>query len=72
MQDKQNAAMLSSNSQRLTYLVAILYTILGLPLFLAPEWAAQNFFWSVTPFLAMIIGARYLGAAFVASQSARI
>jgi hypothetical protein len=71
MKKEQNAEMLSPISRRLTYLVAGLYTILGLPLFLAPEWAAQNFLWSVTPFLAMTLGAWYLGTAFVAWQSAR-
>jgi hypothetical protein len=71
MKNNQHPDMLSPRSQRLTYLVAVLYTILGLPLFLAPAWAAQNFLWSVTPFLAMTIGAWYLGTAFVAWLSAR-
>jgi hypothetical protein len=66
-----NPEMLSPRSRQLTYLVAGLYTILGLTLFLAPEWAAQNFLWRVTPFLAMTIGAWYLGTALVAWQSAR-
>jgi hypothetical protein len=71
MTNSKNPEMLSPLSRQLTYLVAGLYTILGLPLFLAPEWAAQNFLWRVTPFLAMTIGAWYLGTAFVAWQSAR-
>lgn len=71
MKNNQNPDMLSPISQRLTYIVAGLYTLLGVPLFLAPEWAAQNFLWEVTPFVAMTIGAWYLGAAFVAWQSAR-
>jgi hypothetical protein len=69
--NNQNPETLSSRSRQLTYLVAGLYAILGLPLFLAPEWAAQNFLWDVTPFVAMTIGAWYLGTAFVAWQSAR-
>jgi hypothetical protein len=71
MKKNPNSEMLSPLSRQLTYLVAGLYTLLGLPLFLAPEWAAQNFLWKVTPFLAMTIGAWYLGTAFVAWQSAR-
>jgi hypothetical protein len=71
MKNSQNPEMLSPSSRRLTYAVASIYTILGLPLFLGPEWAAQNFLWNVTPFLAMTIGAWYLGAAFVAWQCAR-
>jgi hypothetical protein len=70
MNNNRNPETLSSRSRQLKYLVAGLYTLLGLPLFLAPEWAAQNFLWKVTPFLAMTIGAWYLGTAFVAWQSA--
>ena len=63
--------MLSSTSRTLTYLSSVCYLLLGATLFLAPEWAAQNFLWKVTPFLAMTIGGWYLGTAFVAWQSAR-
>lgn len=70
MKNNQNSETLSNTSRQLTYLVAGLYTLLGLPLFLAPGWAAQNFLWSVSPFVAMTVGAWYLGAAFVAWQSA--
>jgi hypothetical protein len=69
--NNRNPETLSSRSRQLTYLVAALYTLVGLPLFLAPEWAAQNFLWDVSPFVAMTIGAWYLGTAFVAWQSAR-
>jgi hypothetical protein len=72
MKNNQNSDMLSPSLQQLTYLVACLYALLGLPLFLVPDWAAQNFLWNVTPFVAMTIGAWYLGAAFVALQSARV
>lgn len=71
MKNDQNPETLSHTSRQLTYVVAGLYTLLGLPLFLAPGWAAQNFLWSVSPFVAMTIGAWYLGTAFVAWQSAR-
>jgi len=71
MKNNHNPDMLSPVSQQLTYLMAGLYTILGLSLFLAPAWAAQNFLWQVSPFVAMTIGAWYLGVAFVAWQSAR-
>jgi hypothetical protein len=56
----------------LTYATAAVYTLLGLPLFVAPNWAAENFLWKVTPFLVMTIGAWYLGAAFTAWRSARV
>lgn len=71
MKKKQSRETLSSTSRWLTYLVAALYTLLGLPLFLAPGWAAQNFLWNASPFVVMTIGAWYLGTAFVAWQSAR-
>jgi hypothetical protein len=71
MKDHHNSDRLSPVSRRLTYLMASLYTLLGLSLFLLPEWAAQNFLWDVTPFVAMTIGAWYLGTAFVAWQCAR-
>jgi hypothetical protein len=71
MKQKQNPETLSSTSRWLTYLVAALYTLLGLPLFLAPGWAAQNFLWNASPFVVMTIGGWYLGAAFVAWLCAR-
>ena len=63
---------LSNRSRLLTWLTAGGYTLLGLPLFLAPNWAAENFLWKVTPFLVMTIGAWYLGAAFAAWRSAML
>ena len=64
--------MLSATSRGLTYVVAVLYAILGIVLFLFPEWATANFPWQVTPFIVMTIGAWYLGGAFVAWQSVRL
>jgi len=64
--------MLSATSRLLTYAVAVLYALLGIVLYLFPGWATANFLWQVTPFIAMTMGAWYLGGAFVAWQSARV
>ncbi len=45
----------------------VCYVVVGLPLFVAPKWAAEHFAWRVSPFVAMTAGAWCLGtAAFVA------
>jgi hypothetical protein len=49
--------MFSNLSRWLTYLLAILYAILGALLFLLPERLAPVFAWKVTPFMTMNIGA---------------
>ena len=63
--------MLSPRSRWLTYLVAILYTILGASLFLLPEQLAPVFAWKVTAFMTMTIGAWCLGNAWLAFVAAR-
>lgn len=64
--------MLSVTARRLTYVVAALYGVLGLVLFVAPGWAAANFPWEISPFVAMTMGGWYLGAAAYAFEGARV
>jgi hypothetical protein len=63
---------LSSSLRWLMYLSAALYLLVGLTMFLAPAWAASNFAWSVSPFVAMTIGAWCIGNAVIAFESARM
>ncbi|OGO32280.1 MAG: hypothetical protein A2Z16_09890 [Chloroflexi bacterium RBG_16_54_18] len=55
--------MLSSISRTLTFIAAILYTVLGVLLFLFSSSLAPVFAWKVTPFVAMTVGAWSLGTA---------
>ena len=64
--------MLSVVARRLTYLIAALFALFGAVMFVVPRWADDNFAWSVSPFLAMTIGAWYLGSAVFAWEGARI
>lgn len=52
MKNNQRPETLSPTSRQLTYLVAVLFTILGLPLFLAPAWAAENFLFTLVALFA--------------------
>lgn len=63
--------MLSNLSRWLTYLLAILYAILGALLFFLPETLAPVFAWKVTPFMTMTIGGWSLGNAWLAWITAR-
>lgn len=63
--------MLSSTARMLTGALAALYAALGLVLFIAPVWAAPNFAWNVSPFVAMTIGGWCLGNAWAAFVIAR-
>ena len=63
--------MLSSLSRWLTYLLAFLYALVGVFLFLLPEQLAPVFAWSVTPFMTMTIGGWCLGNAWLAWIAAR-
>lgn len=42
---------------------AAAYVVTGVPLFVAPEWASDNFAWTVSPFVAMTAGGWCLGTA---------
>jgi hypothetical protein len=63
--------MLSNLSRWLTYLLAVLYAVLGTLLFLLPETLAPVFAWNVTPFMVMTIGGWCLGNAWLAWLTAR-
>src|SRR2546423_14426321 len=63
---------LSALSRNLTFVVAGLFTLLGLVLFFVPDWASANFLWKVSPFVAMTMGGWYLGSAFLAWEVARV
>ena len=63
--------MLSNLSRWLTYLLALLYAILGAFLFVLPEALAPVFAWKVTPFMTMTIGGWALGNAWLAWVTAR-
>jgi len=67
-----NVDALSSTSRQLTRLVALLFALLGLVLFVVPDWAAANFLWKISPFVAMTMGGWYLGSAIVAWEAARV
>ena len=58
--------MLKSTSLWLTYLLALLNTLLGAVLFFAPERFSGHFAWKVSPFVTMTIGAWCLGNAWLA------
>ncbi len=63
--------MLSNLSRALTYLVALLYAILGALLFFMSDQLAPVFAWKVTPFMTMTIGGWCLGNAWLAFFAAR-
>lgn len=63
--------MLSNTSRILTYLLAILYGVLGALLYLFPAILAPVFAWKVTPFITMTIGGWCLGNAWLAWITAR-
>lgn len=67
-----NPVSLFRSSRWLTYLRTALNSILGLTMFLAPIWAAASFAWSVSPFVAMTIGAWCIGNAVIAFERARL
>jgi hypothetical protein len=63
---------LTASTRMLVRCQAVLFGLLGLVLFLAPGWAAPNFLWNISPFVAMTMGGWYLGSAFFAWEAARI
>jgi hypothetical protein len=67
-----SATTLTNSSRWLVRSVAVLFAILGIVLFVAPTWAAENFLWKISPFVAMTMGGWYLGNAFFAWEAARI
>lgn len=65
------ATGLTTASRVLTALVSLGSGVLGLILFLAPGWAAPRFAWQVSAFVAMTIGAWFLGNCVWAARIAR-
>ena len=63
--------MLSNLSRWLTYLLAFLYAILGISLFIFSETLAPVFAWTVTPFMVATMGGWCIGNAWSAFFSAR-
>ena len=63
---------LSPTSRLLTRIVAVLFALLGLVMFVAPGWVSPNFLWNVSPFVAMTMGGWYLGSAYLAWEAARV
>ncbi|MFO7170453.1 MAG: hypothetical protein DIU80_020690 [Chloroflexota bacterium] len=64
--------MLSDNTRKLTYITSGLFFIMGVILFLAHGWAAENFAWTISPFVAMTMGGWYIGVAAMAYEGARV
>jgi hypothetical protein len=67
--------LLSTQSRFAAVAVAVLYFLLGVLLFVAPDWASANFAWNVSPLVAMTIGGWCLGnawAAFVVAKRWRL
>ncbi|HJS18014.1 MAG TPA: hypothetical protein VJ785_04655 [Anaerolineales bacterium] len=58
--------MLSNFSRWLTYILAVLYAVLGALLFFFPETLSTVFAWKVTAFMTMTIGGWCLGNAWLA------
>lgn len=63
---------LSDVSRLLTRVMAALFALLGLVLFVAPGWASPNFLWKVPPFAMMTMGAWCLGSAAIAFEAGRV
>jgi hypothetical protein len=63
--------MLSSLSRSLTYLLAFLYGILGILMFLFSSQLAPVFAWKVTPFMTATMGGWCIGNAWSAFHAAR-
>lgn len=55
----------------LTAAAGVTFLLVGALFFIAPGYAAENFPWNVSPFVAMTIGAWTLGAAGIALDAAR-
>ena len=57
---------LSSIPSVLIGLTAIAFGLMGLVLFIAPDWSAANFPWKISPLVARTMGGWYLGSAVMA------
>ncbi len=63
--------MISSALRVWLYALAVGYGAMGAILFAAPNWAANNFAWRISPFVAMTIGGWCIGTAFACLVVAR-
>ncbi|HUG33402.1 MAG TPA: hypothetical protein VMJ90_01435 [Anaerolineales bacterium] len=63
--------MLSNTSRLFTYLIALLYAVVGVLLFAMPEQLTPVFAWQVTQLVTMTVGGWCLGNAWAAFFSAR-
>ena len=68
----RSGAVLEGVPLRLGQLAAAAYAALGVVMFVVPGWAADEFAWPVSSFLAMTIGAWCLGTAAFAVQLVRV
>ena len=59
-------SQLSSSVRGFIFVIAALYTVLGLAMFLFPKDMAPDFAWKVTPFMTMTLGGWCLGNAWLA------
>lgn len=62
--------MLQRLATGLLWIGAVAFVVIGLPAFLAPAWAKDEFPWSVGPFLTQTIGGWSLGTAGIAIHAA--
>lgn len=52
-----------------SFILFVLYSLLGIILFFNPVWSATQFAWKISPFVAMTIGGWCIGCAFFAWKS---
>jgi hypothetical protein len=62
---------LSDGTRLLTRISGAAFAALGVVLFVAPRWSAEEFAWGVTPFMTMTMGGWCLGNAFMAWVATR-
>ncbi len=61
---------LSPRAHMLMYAASVAFGLVGLVMFLAPGWSADNFAWNISPMVAMTMGAWYLGGAAMSGLAA--
>jgi hypothetical protein len=59
-------------TRTLIRVLAVVYALLGIVLFIAPDWSASNFSWKISSFVAMTIGGWCIGNAYTAWEAARL
>ena len=66
------SASISTVTRALLVVAAALFLLFGVASFVLPAWAAANFPWGVSPFIAMTIGGWSIGTALIAADAARV